>query len=103
MCSARPRLAHTVWSKEGVLLTPEDVETEIGKRLRLPEYRQSFSDASAAESIERDLARRIAVIEGKGDGLDRRCTGARHPAIRWILGDRPRLPGGPGEHRGEAI
>ena len=40
----REKWLHAHWSKEGVLLTPEDVEADIDQRLRLPQYKQSFSD-----------------------------------------------------------
>ena len=36
--------------------TPEDVDADIGDRLRLAQHTQKFSDISAAESLEADLA-----------------------------------------------
>ena len=40
----------------GVSLTPEAVKAKIGDRLRLAQHTQRFTDVSAAESLEADLA-----------------------------------------------
>ena len=44
------------WSSSGVLLTREAVEEVLGERLRLPQYRESFSEAESLESLKVSLA-----------------------------------------------
>ena len=39
-----PALAHRDWASSGEILEPQAVEQELGDKLRLGEYKQSFGD-----------------------------------------------------------
>ena len=45
----------TSWSSSGVLLSPEVVEETLGERLRLMQYRNSFSDDAEAKAFSEVL------------------------------------------------
>ena len=46
----------TEWSTSGTLTTPQQVESQVGDRLRLPQYSTRFGDDTAAAALSQFLA-----------------------------------------------
>ena len=92
---------HTNWSKEGVLLTPEAVEAEIGDRLRLAQYAHKFSDVTAAETLEADLALGDTPVTVCADVL-RQWYDKYHPSSRpWEFATSAALEAAMGDYMRE--